>query len=258
MLLLSQGRTAEIYAWDDGHVLKLFRDWCPADWVDYEEKMARSVYEAGVPSPAPGEIIEADGRRGLVYERLDGVSMLQDMNVRPWRMFSHARSLAELQVRIHQLSIPGLPTYKDRLNYDIRNTSHLSEDWRKKACAMLESLPHGDKLCHGDYHPGNVLITPRGPVVIDWMTACAGSPWADVARSSLLLRIGAKAAGKQVRPIIRLGVRLYHRTYLNRYRVLNPDASNELALWGAVIAAGRLNEGIAPEQEALIKMVKGG
>jgi aminoglycoside phosphotransferase (APT) family kinase protein len=123
---------------------------------------------------------------------------------------------------------------------------------------MLEALPDGKNLCHGDYHPGNVLITKRGPVVIDWMTACTGSPWADVARSSLLLSIGAKAAGKQLRPIVRLVVRLYHDSYLNQYHRMIPDTGNELDRWRLVIAAARLNEGITAEQEALIKMLKAG
>jgi aminoglycoside phosphotransferase (APT) family kinase protein len=226
--------------------------------VEYEAKIAHAVFDSGVPSPAPGEIIDVNGRCGLIYERLEGISMLQDMNARPWMLFNYARSLAELQVQIHQCSIPGLPTYKERLNDDIRNTDQLSEDLRMKAFALLEALPEGKSLCHGDYHPGNVLITNRGPVVIDWMTACTGSPWADVARSSLLLSIGANAAGKQVRSIVRLVVRLYHYSYLNQYRRMIPDAGNELHRWSPVIAAARLSEDIIPEREALIKVVQKG
>jgi len=123
---------------------------------------------------------------------------------------------------------------------------------------MLDVLPDGRHVCHGDYHPGNVIITKSGPIVIDWMTACAGSPWTDVARTSLILSIGAKAAGKQVRPLIRTVIKLYHRTYLNRYRALIPDTGNELERWRPVIAAGRLTEDILPEREALMELVKAG
>ena len=241
---MAQGRTAEIYAWDDQHVLKLYRKWCPPDWVDYEARIARAVYEAGIPSPEAGEILEVDGRRGLIYERLEGVSILQDMNARPWTLWKHARSLAELQAGIHQKFIPGLPTYKDRLHYDISKSPQLTDALRTKAIALLDTLPDARNICHGDYHPGNVLLTRNGPVVIDWMTACSGSPWADVARTSLILSIGAKAAGKQIHPIIRMLIKLYHRTYLNRYHRLIPDTGNELKRWIPVIAAARLNEDI--------------
>ena len=254
--LIAEGRTAEIYPWDDHHVLKLYRDWCPPDWVEYEARIARAVYAAGVPSPAAGEIMEVNGRRGLIYERLDGISMLQDLNRRPWMLFKHARSLAELQVEINHQSAKGLPSYKDRLSNDIRNTGYLSEDLRDKALSILAILPDGHSVCHGDYHPGNVIITKGGPVVIDWMTASAGSQWTDVARTSLLLSIGAKAAGKQISPLIRMVVRLYHRIYMNRYRALNADKEHELDRWRPVIAAARLNEDIVPERGALIKMVE--
>lgn len=256
---IAKGRTAEIFLWNDRHILKLYRDWCPPDWVDYEARIARAVYDAGVPSPAAGEIVEVDGRRGLIYERLEGISMLQEINTRPWLLLKQARSLAELHVKIHKQSISGLPLYKDRLRYDIRNTPHLDEDLRSKALTRLESLPAGTNLCHGDYHPGNVLITKNGPVVIDWMTASAGTPWTDAARTSLLLSIGAKGAGKLVSPVVRMMVRLYHRMYLNHYRLLTPTTTgNELQHWSPLIAAARLSEDIIPEREALIRIVKEG
>jgi aminoglycoside phosphotransferase (APT) family kinase protein len=253
---IAQGRTAEIYAWDDRHILKLYREWCPPDWVDYEARIARAVYEASIPSPEAGEIIEVNGRRGLIYERLEGISMVEDMKARPWMWFKHAQSLAELQFKIHEKSTMGLPAYKARLRYDIEETQYLTDDLRGKARDMLDQLADGQNICHGDFHPENVLITKSGPVVIDWMTACSGSPWADVARTNLILTIGVKAAGKQIPLFLRMMVRLYHRIYLNRYRVLHPDTTNELARWMPVIAAARLNEDIVPEREALIKIVR--
>lgn len=255
---LAQGRTAEIYSWEEGHVLKLYRDWCPSDWVDYEARIAHAVYEAGIPSPKPGVIVEVDGRRGLVYERLEGISMVQDIKARPWTLWKHARSLAELQNQIHQRSAMGLPSYKDRLRYDLSQTSHVTDDLRSKALHLLEQLPDGQTICHGDYHPENVLITKDGPVVIDWMTACSGSPWADVARASLILTIGVKAAGKQIPLFLRIMVGLYHRMYLQRYCSLRADTHKELHRWTPVIAAARLNENIIPEREALIRIVEQG
>jgi uncharacterized protein (TIGR02172 family) len=255
---LAQGRTAEIYPWEQGYILKLYRDWCPADWVDYEARIAHAVYEAGISSPKPGEIVEVDDRRGLIYERLEGNSMVEDIKARPWMLWKHARSLAELQNQIHQRSTTGLPSYKDRLRYDLSQTSHLTDHLRGKALHLLEQLPDGQNICHGDYHPENVLITKRGPVVIDWMTACSGSPWADVARTSLILTIGAKAAGKQIPLILRIMVGLYHRIYLQRYHSLRADTRNELRRWTPVIAAARLGENIIPEREALIIIIEQG
>lgn len=46
-----------------------------------------------------------------------------------------------------------------------------------------------------DFHPDNVLLAARGPVIIDWPDATRGQPLADVARTSLLLRLGGLPPG---------------------------------------------------------------
>jgi uncharacterized protein (TIGR02172 family) len=256
--LIAQGRTAEIFSWDSGHVLKLYFDWCPSNWVEYESRIAHAVHSAGIPTPAAGEIVEVNGRRGLIYERVEGVSMLQELNSRPWNLLRHARSLADLQIKIHRQSITGLPSYKEQLQHAIGRTPHLSDGLRDRYLYQLVSLPDGETLCHGDFHPGNILITRNGPVVIDWMTACSGCRWADVARTSLLLTIGPKGAVNLVSPLLLFAIRFFHRVYLNRYLETIPDKENELKRWAPVIAAARLNEDIAPEREALLEIVQKG
>jgi aminoglycoside phosphotransferase (APT) family kinase protein len=253
---IAQGRTAEIYLWDDRHVLKLFRDWCPPQWVDDEARIAKAICDAGVPAPAPGELLEIDGRRGLLYERIEGISMLEDMNARPWLIFKYARSLADLHIQINKQTITGLRSYKNRLRWDISHSKHLETELQNRLLQKLDALPDGNNLCHGDYHPGNVLLSEHGPVVIDWVTASAGSPWLDVARTSMILSIGAKSAKNQVRPIIRMVIKLYHRAYVSHYRAQVRDSENELNSWRPLIAAARLNEEIAPERETLLDMAK--
>jgi len=255
---IAEGRTAEIYAWNEGQVLKLYHDWCPPHWIEDESKVAHAIHIAGIPSPAVGEILEVNGRRGLVYERLTGRSMLEDITVHPWIFSKHARLLAELHSQINQLSISGLHSYHEGLMYTIRGAPHLSDDLREQVLRRLSELKDGDHVCHGDFHPGNVLLTERGPIVIDWMTARRGNPWADVARTNLLLSIGAKSAGRQIKPIIRLLVDMYRRIYLNRYARLNPSLEDELSRWMPVIAAARLDEKIERESQALLAMTRDG
>ena len=117
---IAEGRTAEIFEWQDNTILKLYHEWCPSSWVEYESKVAHAVVSAGIPTPAAGEIIEIRGRRGLIFERVSGISMVQDLNVRPWNLYKHARTLAELQCKINCLSFPGLMPYKNEFAYAIR------------------------------------------------------------------------------------------------------------------------------------------
>ncbi len=186
----ARGRTAEVFTWKDGHVLKLFYDWVPPTWVETEARASRAVCEAGLPAPAVEGVVEADGRHGIVFERVEGPSMLAEWKSKPWVLARSARQLAELHTAIHALPGAGLPAYRERLEGGIRGAQMLTAHLKDAALSALARLPDGDALCHGDFHPDNVIVTARGPIIIDWMTAVRGNPLADVARTSLLLRLG--------------------------------------------------------------------
>ena len=98
---IAVGRTAEIYDWEEGQILKLFRDWFPAHSVEQEARNARAVHAAGLPVPAVGEVIEIDGRLGLIYERVEGPSMEETLKAKLWTLFRSARLLAELHADMH-------------------------------------------------------------------------------------------------------------------------------------------------------------
>jgi Ser/Thr protein kinase RdoA (MazF antagonist) len=253
---IAEGRTAEIYAWQNGTILKLYREWCPPHWVEYESKVAHAVSGAGIPTPAAGEIVEINGRRGIIFERVSGISMLQDMNSRPWKLIKHAHTLAMLQARINQLSFPGLASNKDGLAHAIRQAPHLNDRSREKVLNLLSGLQGGDRVCHGDFHPGNVMLTDRGAIVIDWMTVNVGNPVADFARTNLILMVGPKGAGKQISPVARFFIRSFRQIYARSYLQIMPDTNNERCQWLTVNAAARLAEQIEPERENLLSIVE--
>ena len=43
--------------------------------------------------------------------------------------------------------------------------------WCEWVDGVLRGQARPEVLVHGDLHPGNVLMTARGPMVIDWLTA---------------------------------------------------------------------------------------
>lgn len=175
---IAQGRTAEIYDWDEGHILKLYHTWCPPHWVEHEARVARTISAAGIPTPAAGEIVERAGRRGIIYERVRGVSMLADLRRRPWLLLHYARDLADLQARFHRLSVPGVGDYRAALRHDIGHAPHLSEEVRGRVLVALAALPDGAALCHGDFHPlrGDVQKIMAGETGQKYMASGGGNP----------------------------------------------------------------------------------
>jgi uncharacterized protein (TIGR02172 family) len=257
---IASGRTAEIYAWKDGYILKLFREWMPADAAKYEAQIARTVYETGSRVPAVDDVVTHKGRTGIVYERVEGRSMMSAFGSQLWRLGHFARLLAELHAEMHTHRAPALPSQKQRLIVKIEETTLLPEDLKTRALDALTDMPEDDRLCHGDFHPDNVLLTSDGPIIIDWVDATRGSPTADVARTSFLLSRGSlpPETPKPIRWLISRVRRQFHRLYLKRYLALSPVNDQALSLWRPLVAAARSNENIEGEKALLISQIKAG
>ena len=251
--LLGQGRTAEVFAWQEHQIIKLFYAGYPPELVQFEMQKSRMISSMNLPTPKFIEMLEIDGRIGLVYERVYGISMLKMTNLRPWLLFRLAKQLAELHDAIHRQNGAGFPSIRPDLNAAIQRTASLPGVQAGKVKALLQELPDGHALCHLDFHPDQVMMTRQGPVILDWATVHQGHPLADVARTTLLIKIGqVPYGGKLMKTIIDLWRGLFLRTYLTRYFELQSQMTRkDLTTWLIPVAVGRLEEGIAGEEAAL-------
>ena len=186
--LVGIGRTAEVFAWGTDEVVKLLRPGFPDRLGEEEAEIATRLDAADVAAPRYLGSTRLDDRYGLIYERLVGPSMLDLLTGRPWTVDRLAARFAELHVRMHSRAGAGLPEHRATMRRSIARAADVLGDARKSAAlARLETLTAGSAVCHGDMHPGNVIMAGPGPIVIDWLTASAGPSEADVARSLFLL-----------------------------------------------------------------------
>lgn len=232
--LIGRGLTAEVFAWGGGRALKLFFEGVPLAKVQHEFAATRAVHEAGYPSPAVHEIIQVGSRHGLVMDRVDGASLVEAVERKPWTLFGAARQLADLHARLHaHAAPPTLRTQREQIASWIAEAHDLPKRDRDQALASLPKLPSGEVLCHGDFHPANVLLAAHGPVIIDWSRATRGHPLGDVARTAHLIRFAEVPpdAAPLIEFILRFGRSLLLRTYLKRYFELRPGSAADLALW---------------------------
>ncbi|HEY5335358.1 MAG TPA: phosphotransferase [Mycobacteriales bacterium] len=177
---IAQGRAAEVFDAGPGRVLRRYRD--RAQDTAGEAQIMRHAARAGYPVPA---VYDADGP-DLVLERIDGPTMLETLGSRPWLLRSYARVLADLHTRLGKIPAPA---------------------------GLRHPLGAGNDLLHLDLHPGNVLLSPRGPVVIDWTNASAGPAAADVADTWLILACARPDEGDRLVAAVQ---RLYARMFLTR------------------------------------------
>jgi uncharacterized protein (TIGR02172 family) len=232
--LIGGGGTSDVFTFGPGRVLKLFFPWLPATTISREFAITRAVHAAGISVPAAYETIEVAGRIGIVFERVPGQSMLRYVERKPWTLFAAARQLAEFHARLHAIAAPpGLPTQTDQMERWISGAVDFPDEAKQRAREHLARLPAGDCICHGDFHPANILLAPRGPVMIDWTSGTCGHGLADVARTSVLFESAPlpRDATLNVRLLMKIARRLLHNTYLKRYLELRPGTLDEIEFW---------------------------
>jgi uncharacterized protein (TIGR02172 family) len=264
--IVGRGREAEIYEWNDDaqqspQILKLYFSGQSGRGIERDLESSRTVAKAGIPTPAVyGEIVELDGRLGLVYERIDGRPMLEMMAGNLLRIRSYSRLVADLHFSLHAPKVSGLRPVKEKLKQDISRANAITDDEISALLDLTDSMPDGDRIYHGDFHPDNIIFRTAeqgGPVIIDWSNAGSGDPLADVARTHLLTMFGWRGLPSGFnRWIVHWISGLMYRFYSRRYFELSGADSAAVDRWMIVIAAARLIEDVPGEEEHVVKFVR--
>lgn len=252
--LIGQGRAAEVFQLDADRVLKVARAGAEAA-VEREAVALRAAQAAGAPVPALHEVGTYDGRSGIVMTRVRGKDMLSDLGRRPWLIVRVGAKLGRIHAQVHRASAPAeLPSVKA---YAEERVARLPAAQRDKVLALMRELPDGDRLCHLDFHPGNVIRDGATMVVIDWSSAARGDPLADVAFTVLGLQGGAAPPGTALvtRVLAPIGRGMIVRGYLRSYRRHAELERPRLSRWRVVAAGVRLSYEIAGEQDLLARII---
>lgn len=250
---VGQGRTADIFVAGDNKVLKLYKKGFPIEAIREEYEVSQYVHDLGINVPRPFEMIERKGRLGIIFERVPGTSLLHLMTQRPLQIKQFSRRLATIHHHVHTHSAADLNRkHKEILTHNIQSASLLTNAEKSKIIHHLQGLPEDRQLCHGDYHPDNILVEDHNNSwVVDWMTGMAGHPLGDLARSVILLTYGTLPEGT---PAIKgLLVNFFRKRIKNEYvrhylKLANKDYA-EVDPWILPVAAARLSDGIPDEEK---------
>lgn len=229
---IARGASAEVFALDAGHVLKLFYAGIDPGMVAREYAIACAIQQTDLPVARAVEQRDVEGRQGIVYTRIIGPTLFQHIRQAPHRAAWALRALAALQQMVHGRSVPALRSRKLILAEDIE-ASPISRRLREAALVRIDQLVEGDALSHGDLHPGNIIVTDRGLALIDWSKAARAAPAADVVRTEMLVRFGPGSAEGWLAAGLRDAAAAYHGHSYRRMTGLDREA---LVAWRALVA----------------------
>jgi aminoglycoside phosphotransferase (APT) family kinase protein len=243
--VVARGTRSSIHAYGRGAVVKVPHPSTPDGWIESEARYADAARAVGAPVPRLLGVEEIAGRPASVWERIEGTLMWERVIAHPSLSAEVGLLLAEVQLGLFELTPPvTLPRQRDRLVTKIRTASATIDPTLIRALDLLPAPSGPTRLCHGDLHPSNVILTSGGPVIVDWFDASRGDPVADVARTLVTLLGDGAMAPLHLPGSDRRTLDALTDAYLARAREALRVDDALVERWHAIEAVARLAEGL--------------
>ena len=211
-----------------------------ADILNEALNQAR-VEETGLNIPKIREITMIDGKWTIITDFVEGKTLAEIMADDPGNFDAYLERFVDIQLDVQSKSCPLLRMLKDKMNKKICETD-FDATTRYDLHMRLEAMPKHAKLCHGDFNPSNVIITPDGtPYILDWSHATQGNASADIARTYLLFSLAGENETAE--------------KYLSLFCEKTSTANTYVRKWLPIVAASQSVKGIEREREFLRKWV---
>jgi hypothetical protein len=237
---IAVGNVAEVFELG-ARVAKIYKTTAAKAAAFREAAMHSAAESIGLPVPRIWSVQQFGDRWGIVFDRVTQPSFAEQMSDNPSEISAYLNCLVHLHMRIHAQEALQFASLKARLTANIAATRFLPERKKQNLLEAIIDMPEGDRLCHGDFHPMNVLGEASRPFIIDWVDARRGDPAADVCRSYLLLKLHAGGLAP---------------SYVDAY-CQEADLPRQAVLdWLPYVAAAKLAEGVPSEIDGLLKIVR--
>ena len=226
---------------DGDKCIKLFDENYSKSDVLNEALNHSRIEETGLNIPKIHEVTLVNGKWAIILEYIEGKTLAELMEENPEKKDEYIELLVDLQMEVHSKVSQLLTKLKDKMNRKIANTKFDSTT-RYDLHTRLESMPKHNKVCHGDFNPTNIIITPDGtPYIVDWAHATQGNASADVARTYLLFCLDGDEEGAKI--------------YLDTFCKKSGTSKQYVQKWMPIVAASQSVKGNEHEIEFLASWV---
>lgn len=223
---------------DGDDCVKVFGDDIAKDDVLAEALNQARVEHTGLNIPKIKAVTMIDGKWAIVSEYIKGKTLDRLMAENPDKKHEYMEMFVDLQIKVQSCTCPLLPKLKDKMSRKI-SQADLDATTRYDLHTRLEGMPKHNKLCHGDFNPGNIIITDDGtPYILDWSHATQGNASADVARTYLLFWLNGDIDGAE--------------EYLDLFCAKSGTDKQYVQKWMPIVAASQSVKGNAKEREFLL------
>jgi len=229
---IAMGNTAKIYLYDN-KIIKLFNDSLPDTESVYEANKQRYAYSCGLSVPNVLDVTKINGKQAIIMEYIAGKTLGDLLSENKEETKYYMSLFVDIQRKIHLVMADSLETMSEKLHRQIESVHDLEQRYKSLLLKRLDSMTFEKRLCHGDYHPFNLIMSDNNVTIIDWADSSVGDLRADIYRTHLLYsQFSADLAA------------MYLRLYCEKSRL----SKHEIFQWAPIIAGARLSEGVSSEQ----------
>ena len=190
-------RTDKVVTRDKNTVLKIFGPSYKVSAILNEAMNEARAAETGLPVAKVIEVLKLRDHWCIRREWVEGKTLADVMAADKKNLMKYLRQFVAIQCEIFTKTSERMGNLADKLDKQI-SASPLPKETRYDLHMRLQSFARGKALCHGDFNPTNVIITPKGEWrVIDWSHVRLGDPLADVARTYLLFWLAGYVAAAE-------------------------------------------------------------
>ena len=190
-------RTDKVVTRDKDTVLKIFGPNYKVSAILNEAMNEARAAETGLPVAKVLEVCKLRDHWCIRREFIEGKTLAEVMDEDRKNLTKYLKEFVAIQCEIFSKTSGRMGNLADKLDKQI-SASPLPKENRYDLHMKLQSLSRGKSLCHGDFNPTNVIITPSGDWrVIDWSHVRLGDPLADVARTYLLFWLSGHIAAAE-------------------------------------------------------------
>ena len=238
--ILAERPHKRIYKSGNFVVKEFDSDFSKSDILNEALNQAR-VEETGLRIPQLEEVTKIDGKWAIIVDYIEGKTLAQIMKEDRANLEMYMEKFVDIQLEVLSKRAPLLNKIKDKMNRKISETN-LDATTRYELHTRLEGMPTHNKVCHGDFNPSNIIITPAGDYyVLDWSHATQGNGSADAARTYLLFSLDGDTEAAEM--------------YMNMFCKKSDTAKQYVQQWLPIVAASQSVKGNENEREFLLKWI---
>lgn len=181
---IGAGACGEVFRLDDETIIKLYYPRVKKEEIEQEKTLAKKAFVMGVPTAISYDIVEADGRTGVVYELINSKTLGELIRADESDLEAYVDMYAAVCRQIHSIEAePGqLPSFKDINRADIPNVTGITEEERAYLHRFLDLVPDRMNCLHGDLNINNIMVQNGECCLIDMGEFSTGTPMFDLSR----------------------------------------------------------------------------